>query len=142
MDFCCGTTMTGRLGPLHSEGGTLLTDVPFLFCRTCGNTVLAPPFEFDITMYTHYCETDGVKSASLLDVIDKERLQEILEDYPASATEQLEPFASSEQIDHLLDLWNFAAEIDDHEWIADIKNSLLLIHKVRNDQSRLLQEQM
>jgi len=141
MDFCCGTSMIGRLAPLHTEGGALVTDVPFLYCHTCGLTVVAPEIEFDVTMFAHYCETDGVKSASLFDVIDKERILSIIEEYSSNSSTLEYPYVISEQLDHMLDLWNFAADIGDDQWRQSIKETLLLLHKVRSEQ-RLPQGQI
>jgi hypothetical protein len=138
MDFCCGTTMTARLGPLCTEGRAQLTDVPFLVCPTCGHTTVAPAVEFDVTMYLHYCETDGVAEASLLDVVDREKIQAILDDYPD--TDLAMPRVSDEQIDHMLDLWNFALALQDVEWVREIREKLVLLHRVRSEQ-RQLQEQ-
>lgn len=131
MDFCCGTSMIGRLAPLHTEAGALITDVPFLFCHTCGQTVVAPAVLFDVTMFSHYCETDGVKSASLFDVVEKERIQAILDAYPEPVTEHKDFYVSDDQLDHMLDLWNFASSLGDEEWKREIKSALLVLHKVR-----------
>lgn len=140
MDFCCGSTMIARLSPLYTEGGALITDVPFLYCHTCGHMTIAPAVEFDVTMYTHYCETDGVKKASLFDVVDREKVQAILDEYPPQ--QQLDhPWVSDEQFDHMLDLWNFAAQQGDQVWIEEIKSTLLLFHRVRSAPVRPLQEQ-
>lgn len=138
MDFCCGTTMMARLGPLCSEGRAQLTDVPFLVCPTCGHTTVASPVEFDVTMYLHYCETDRVAKASLLDVVDRERIQAILDEYPDPGPGPLR--VSDEQIDHMLDLWNFALALSDVEWVREIREQLVLLHRVRSEQ-RQLQEQ-
>lgn len=140
MDFCCGSTMIARLSPLYTEGGALIADVPFLFCHTCGHMTIAPTVEFDVTMYTHYCETDGVKKASLFDVVERERIQAILEEYPAPPSMD-HPWVGDDQFDHMLDLWNFAAQIGDQEWIDEIKRTLVLLHRVRSSQTRTLQEQ-
>ncbi|MCY0875327.1 MAG: hypothetical protein OWT28_03480 [Firmicutes bacterium] len=140
MDFCCGTSMIGRLAPLHTEAGALITDVPFLFCHTCGQTVVAPDVLLDVTMFTHYCETDGVKSASLYDVVDKERIQGILYAYPEPVTDYTDFYVDAEQLDHMLDLWNFASSLDDQQWKSEIKEVLLALHKVRSRQ-RLPQSQ-
>ncbi len=130
MDFCCGTTMTGRLASLHTDGGTQLTDVPFLYCLTCGHTVVAPAVEFDVTMYAHYCDTDSVRQASLCDVVNREKIQAVLDEY-AGPIDIPHPIATVEQIDHMLDVWNFAAQIGDAAWIEDVKNTLLLLRQVR-----------
>lgn len=130
MDFCCGTTMTARLAPLQTDGGAQLTDVPFLYCLTCGHTVVAPAVEFDVTMYTHYCETDGVKQASLCDVVNREKIQAVLDEYTGQV-DAAHPVATLEQIDHMLDVWNFAAQIGDTDWIEEVKNTLFLLRQVR-----------
>ncbi len=130
MDFCCGTTMTARLAPLQTDGGAQLTDVPFLYCLTCGHTVVAPAVEFDVAMYTHYCDTDGVKQASLCDVVNREKIQAVLEEYPGP-TDTPHSIATIEQIDHMLDVWNFAAQIGDTAWIEDVKSTLLLLRQAR-----------
>jgi len=134
MDFCCGTSMIGRLAPLHTEAGALITDVPFLFCHTCGHTVVAPDVLFDVTMFSHYCETDGVKSASLFDVVDKVRIQAILDAFPDSVTEYRDFYVSEDQLDHMLDLWNFASALKDEAWKKEIREALLVLHRVRFEQ--------
>ncbi|MCI0183573.1 MAG: hypothetical protein OWR52_01150 [Acidibacillus sp.] len=139
MDFCCGTTMSLRFASLTTDGGAQIADVPFLYCHSCGHTVVAPEVELDVTMYTHYCDTDGVKQATLHDVVNKEKLQHIAAQYPAF-TGPSHLTVSEEQIDHMLDVWNFAKQIDDQEWLAEIKLSLVKLHKVRQD-SQLLQPQ-
>lgn len=139
MDFCCGTTMTARIAPMETEGGSLLTDVPFLLCNTCGHMVIAPNLEFDVTMYAHYLETDGVKSASLMDVVDQDRILAVCQEYPE--TERHDgPYVSDAQLDHMLDLWNIATYFGDAAWIDDIKERLLVLHKVRCTMKQL-QEQ-
>jgi len=132
MDFCCGTSMIGRLAPLHTEGGAVLTDVPFLFCPTCGHTVVASDVEFDVTMFAHYCETDGVKTASVFDVIERDRVQSILDEYPSRTVGFEYPSVTAEQLDHMLDLWNFAREMGDDLWRNDIRDALVRLHKVRS----------
>ncbi|WP_146192763.1 hypothetical protein [Sulfoacidibacillus thermotolerans] len=131
--------MTLRLAPLTTDGGAQITDVPFLYCQTCGHTVVAPEVEFDVTMYTHYCDTDGVKQASIYDVISKEKLQAIIAEYPLFEG-PAHPIVTKEQIDHMLDVWNFAKQINDLEWIEEIKAALIKLHKVHS-QSQLLQPQ-
>ena len=139
MDFCCGTTMMARLGPLYSEGRMLLADVPFLVCPTCGHTVVAPAVELDVTMYAHYCDTDGVDHASLFDVVDQARIQETLDAYPDPRTDDA-PFVTEAQLDHMLDLWLLATDWSDADWLADIRAKLQFLQQVRSGQ-RQLQEQ-
>ncbi len=139
MDFCCGATMTARIRPLHSERGTLLTDVPFLVCRTCGQAVIAPMLETQVTMYVHQCETDGVKQASLLDVVDELQIQDVLLDYPSFDTRDI-PTVSQEQLDHMLDVWNFATLLGDTKWVHEVKDTLLFLHQVLMKEQSLLQE--
>ncbi len=130
MDFCCGATMAVKIRPLHSERGMLLTDVPFLVCHTCGNTVVAPSVETQVTLYVHHCETDGVTQASLLDAVSEAEIAEILSTYEPFDSET-DPYVTEDQVDHMLDVWNFAAEIGDQHWIDEIKNSLHLLHQVK-----------
>ncbi len=139
MDFCCGATMTARIRPLHSERGMLLTDVPFLVCRTCGQAVISPALETQVTMYVHHCETDGVKQASLLDIVDELQIQDVLLDYPSFDSRDI-PTVSEEQMDHMLDVWNFATLLGDTEWVREVKDTLLFLHQVLMKEQSLLQE--
>ncbi len=139
MDFCCGTTMTLRLASLTTDGGAQIADVPFLYCHTCGHTVIAPEVELDVTMYSHYCDTDGLKQGTFKDVVDQDKLSAITEQYSVFEGPP-HPIVTEEQIDHMLDVWNFAKQINDEEWITEIRTTLLRLHKVRLD-SQLLQPQ-
>ena len=130
MDFCCGTTMAALLAPYYSEGRALLTDVPFLVCNTCGRRAVAPGVELDVSMYSHYCETDGLRTASLYDVVDKSRIEQILAEYPSPSGGG--PIVTEGQIDHLLDLWNFAVELGDAEWLSEIRGQLGFLLNVRS----------
>lgn len=130
MDFCCGTTMAARLAPFYSDGRALLTDVPFLVCRTCGRSTVAPGVELDVSMYSHYCETDGLRAASLFDVVDKSRIEQILSEYPDA--QAFEPVVTDAQIDHLLDLWNLSADLGDAEWLSDVREQLCFLMNVRS----------
>lgn len=138
MDFCCGTTMSAKISSLYTDGGALMTDVPFLYCRTCGQTTIAPTVELDVVMYSHNCDTDGVKHASFNDVVDHAVINALLEEYPEPNEHNMDTILD-EQIDHLLDVWNFASQIDDEEWIASVKSTLYQLHKVVSEQQ--LQEQ-
>ncbi len=139
MDFCCGTTMSARIAPLTTDGGATLTDVPFLYCRTCGHMVIAPAVELDVAMYTHFCDTDGLQIASLYDVVDRSKIKMILQEYP-EPSDAMVPLIAEEQIDHLLDVWNFASQINDETWIEDVKSSLFKLHKLLSEKHQL-QEQ-
>ena len=139
MDFCCGTTMSARIATLTTDGGASLTDVPFLYCRTCGHMVIAPTVELDVVMYAHFCDTDGLKLTSLCDVVDRSKIETILQEYP-EPSDEFTALIADEQIDHLLDVWNFASQIGDKEWIEEVKTSLFKLHKLLSEKHQL-QEQ-
>ena len=136
MDFCCGTTMSARIATMTTDGGATLTDVPFLYCRTCGNLVIAPTVELDVTMYMHFCDTDGIQMASLFDVVDRSKVGIILQEYP-EPIDAMESLIAEEQIDHLLDVWNFASQIGDEDWIEEVKSSLFKVHKLLSEKHQL-----
>ncbi len=139
MDFCCGSTMSARIATLYTDGGATLTDVPFLYCRTCGQLTIAPAVEIDVVMYTHFCDTDGVKQASLYDVVDRSIIDMIIQEYP-EPNEAFTLLIADEQINHLLDVWNFASQIGDNAWIEEVKSSLFKLHEILSQQHQL-QEQ-
>jgi hypothetical protein len=134
MDFCCGTTMSARLAPLRTES-VQIADVPFLYCQTCGTTCVAPEVSLDVAMYVHHCETDGVREASLCDVVVRERIQAALDAYPAYTPG--DPRVSPEQVDHMLDLWNVALTLGDDGWLTEIRDRLALFYRVRQSQRQL-----
>ncbi|OAG94421.1 hypothetical protein [Ferroacidibacillus organovorans] len=140
MDFCCGTTMTARLAPLYSEGGVLLTDVPFLFCHTCHTMRVAPQIFTEVTLYTHHCETDGLKRASLFDILASGQIDAILAMYPGPDPSS-KPYVTEAQIDHLLDVWNVAQELGDVAWIDEVRKTLCDIHALHLNQTRDFQNQ-
>lgn len=132
MDYCCGLTMVGRLQNVYTEGSVLIQDVPILFCPTCQHSVIAPDIELDYQMYVHHCETDGVRSGRLSDVVSDEKLLAVLEQYPEDERIRTGQRVIPEQIDTVLDLLNYAQSINDHEWGNELRNRLLLFGELRD----------
>jgi len=128
VDYCCGLTMVAELRTVYTEGGSIIHDVPFLFCPTCHRSIIAPDVDFDFTMYAHYCETDGLKVASLADVVVREKLLDILHVYAHDERVKNQKRVLPEQIDAVLDLLNVAKSLNDSEWHFELTNRLTALH--------------
>lgn len=123
MDLCCGMTMVSKLQSVYTEDGVLIHDVAILYCPTCQSSHIVPEIEMDYTLFAHNCETDGIKSASLSDVLGEEKLMAVLERYPED--ERVSGIrVTKDQIDGYLDLLILARSIEDSQWCAEINEQL------------------
>lgn len=129
MDICCGLTMVARIENVYSEGGVLIRDVPLLVCPTCHQSQICPDVLFDYQMYSHYCETDGLRSTSLIDAIGEDRILQQLEKYPEDARIQTHKRVLPEQMDQTLDLINLSNLIGDTLWHEELLERMTQLRK-------------
>lgn len=130
MDYCCGLTMVARLQNVYTEGSVLVQDVPMLFCPTCQHSIIAPDIELDYQMYVHNCETDGLRSGNLANVVSEEKILGILDKYPDDERVRTGQRVTQEQIDAALDLLHYAQQLQDNEWAYELLERLRLFKEV------------
>src|ERR1700730_3564007 len=130
MDLCCGLTMIGILRNIFTEDSVHMQEVPFLVCPTCLQSKIAPPFEFDFSMYSYHCATDRVQYAVFSDAVGIDRITHFLDQYPIDERVSKGIRVTQQQIDPALDMILFLQSQGESEWLEEWKDKLRFFHQV------------
>ncbi|GIP34435.1 hypothetical protein [Paenibacillus sp. J2TS4] len=125
MSFCCGASMIGTKGTLKHVR-THIHNVPILFCPVCHRVEVHHLAENEYEILAEYAYSDGASEVDFIEYAEGKNSQEIFEN--CVNTENEEPIEIvRNQIDMALDLLTVAKQMEDQEWVGQLKKRLQVL---------------
>ncbi|MFC5528635.1 hypothetical protein [Cohnella yongneupensis] len=132
MSFCCGASMIGTKGTLKHYR-TRIHNVPILLCPVCHRIEVHYLVENEYEILAEYAHGDGASEVDFHDYVDES--DKDLNENCVNNEDEDPILLVQNQIDMSLDLLSFAKEIDDGEWVQQLKKRLIVLsqrrHKLR-----------
>jgi hypothetical protein len=129
MSFCCGASMIGTKGTLKHYR-THIHNVPILFCPVCHQIEVHYLIENEYEILADYAHGDGASEVDFHEYVDPGD-KPLLENCVNHENEDPMDVVCN-QIDMSLDLLSFAKQVDDGEWIDQLKRRLKVLNGRRN----------
>lgn len=125
MSFCCGSDMLLTIASTRHESTTIL-NVPVLFCVICEKLIIHPEIEFEYEMLKDFAVGDRAAEVDLEPYVHADK-KELLY-HPAQHVESLRmDRVLQDRIDHALDLFSVACQLDDHSWKEEMTQRLHIL---------------
>jgi hypothetical protein len=129
MSFCCGASMIGTKGTLKHYR-THIHNVPILFCPVCHRVEIHYLIENEYEILADYAHGDGASEVDFHEYVDQDS-KPLLENCVNHENEDPMVVVGN-QIDMSLDLLSFAKQLNDEEWVAQLKRRLMVLNGRRN----------